>query len=166
MLRVALVVVGMGLLLSGCGSAGLSVAAPHFRTNPGWHVGSRSARSCPGVSRTRCTQAEGWAATVAYRDCGDCVGPHRTLAALPQDGVVIQLLNGREQPSRARPASWPPRLVPIEGPFEGVPARYGLAEGSGRTGTVEWSLYVWFGRAQPTRRQLARATAELRTAGP
>jgi hypothetical protein len=32
-----------------------------------------------------------------------------------------------------------------------------------RTGTLERFLFVWFGRAHPTRRQLARANAELRT---
>jgi hypothetical protein len=32
-----------------------------------------------------------------------------------------------------------------------------------RSAGVEHLLYVWFGRAHPTRRQLARANAELRT---
>ena len=34
------------------GGDDLSVAAPHFRAASGWHVGSRPAQRCPGVSRT------------------------------------------------------------------------------------------------------------------
>jgi hypothetical protein len=43
----------------------------------------------------------------------------------------------------------------------------GTAPSSGavRSGGVERLLYVWFGRADPTRRQLSRANAELRSVG-
>lgn len=144
----------------------LTVSPPHFRAEPGWHVGSQAARACPGVSARRCVQTSGWASTVRYRDCPDCVPPVRTLPALPRDGIVIQVLNARESPSRLPSASWPPRIVPHPGPFDGVPARFSLYGKSGRTGATEWSLYVWFGRRHPTAVQLARATAELRTSGP
>jgi hypothetical protein len=110
-------------------------------------------------------QAEGWAATVRYRDCGDCVPPHRTLAHLPQGGIVIQLLVGRERPAKGPVGSWPPRIRArdVTGPFEGEPDRYGVFQKFVRTGTLERSLFVWFGRKHPTRRQLGRANAELRT---
>ena len=147
-------------------AAALVVSPPHFRDAPGWHVGSTRAHACVGVSAKRCVQAEAWASTVRYRDCPDCVPPHRTLAKLPRDGIVIQLSYGRERPSRTPLAPWPPRIVPHPGPFDGVPARLSLFGKSGRTGATEWSLYVWFGRRHPTPDQIARATAELRTSGP
>jgi hypothetical protein len=103
---------------------------------------------------------------VPFRDCRDCVPPHRTLSRLPPDGIIIQLDNGRERPARAPLGKWPPRIRSrdVSGGFEGVPRRYGYAEWFVRSGGVEHYLWVWFGRAHPTRRQLARANAELRTA--
>jgi hypothetical protein len=105
---------------------------------------------------------------VSYHDCGNCVPPHRTLAVLPPDGIVIQELNGRERPSRIASRSWPPRIRAgeVTGPFEGEPPRYGVFQFSGRTGSIERSLFVWFGRSHPTAQQLARANAELRTIDP
>src|SRR5438309_472224 len=88
----------------------LVVSPPHFRAAPGWHVGSQSARACPGVSSTQCAWAAGWASTVRYRDCPNCVAPHRTLAALPPDGIIIQLTSAHERPARMRARPWPPRI--------------------------------------------------------
>ena len=143
----------------------LVVSPPHFAAAPGWHVGSTRAHACVGVSRSRCVQAEGWASTVRYRDCPDCVAPHRTLAHLPPGGIVIQLSNGRERPSRAPTGKWPARIRArdVTAGFEGVPDRYGVFQKFVRVGTLEHYLFVWFGRAHPTQRQLARANAELRT---
>jgi hypothetical protein len=143
----------------------LVVAPPHFRAAPGWHVGSRPAHACSGASASRCVQAAGWASTVRYRDCADCVAPHRTLAHLPPGGIVIQLLNARERPARIAHGTWPVwvRRADVHGGGEGVPSRYGAFQRAVRSGGVEHLLYVWFGRAHPTRRQLARANAELRT---
>lgn len=86
---------------------------------------------------------------------------------MPSSGIVIQLTNGRERPARGPRGSWPPRLraSQVVSPFEGAPARIGVIQLSARTQDgVEHSLFVWFGRAHPTRRQLARASGELRTA--
>jgi hypothetical protein len=81
---------------------------------------------------------------------------------------VIQLSYGRERPARAPVGSWPPRISArdITSGFEGEPRgrHYGVFQTFVRTGSVERFLFVWFGRAHPTRRQLARANAELRTA--
>jgi hypothetical protein len=144
----------------------LVVTPPHFRAAPGWHVGSTRAHACVGVSRGRCVQAEGWASTVRYRDCANCSPPHKTLAALPPGGIVLQLTNARETPAYGSFGSWPPRLSAsqVVAPFEGEPARIGVLQTTVRTRDgVEHFLFVWFGRAHPTRRQLARANAELRT---
>jgi hypothetical protein len=145
----------------------LVVPTPHFRALPGWHVGSAGpAHACAYVGRNRCTQAAGWASTVRYRDCPNCVPPHRTLSHLPPSGIVIQLTQARERPDRAQVGRWPLRVRAdrISAGFEGVPNRYGVFQAFSRTGHLERSLFVWFGRAHPTRRQLARANAELRTA--
>lgn len=132
----------------------LVVSPPHFRAAPGWHVGFGT--------------AWGWASTVAYRDCGDCIPPHRTLAHLPPGGILIQLGNARaERPAKARLGSWPPRIrrkAVQPGGVEGIPPRVGWAQWFIRSGRIEHYLWVWFGRVHPTRRQLARANAELRTA--
>jgi hypothetical protein len=143
----------------------LVVSPPHFRHAPGWHVGSRPAHSCLGVPATRCVQASGWASTVRYRDCPDCVAPHRTLAHLPAGGIVIQLVDARERPARIAPGKWPVRIRRSEvgAGGEGVPRRFGAVQRAVRSAGVEHLLYVWFGRAHPTRAQLARANAELRT---
>jgi hypothetical protein len=79
---------------------------------------------------------------------------------------VIQLSYGRERPSKTPVGTWPPRIRArdVTSGFEGAPKRYGVFQRFIRTGTLERYLFVWFGRAQPTRRQLARANAELRTA--
>ncbi|MGZ4289682.1 MAG: hypothetical protein ACXVQZ_03585 [Gaiellaceae bacterium] len=142
----------------------LVVSPPHFRAAPGWHVGSTPAHTCPGVPASRCVQASGWASTVRLRDCAYCV-PHHTLAHLPPGGIVIQLSYGRERPERAPAGKWPPRIHvrDVEAGFEGVPGRYGVFQTFVRTGSLERFLFVWFGRAHPTRHQLARANAELRT---
>jgi hypothetical protein len=148
-------------------AAALVVSPPHLATAPGWHVGSTRAHACPGVSRSRCVQEEGWASTVRYRDCADCVPPHRTLAHLPPSGIVIQLSYARERPVRMPHAAWPPRIRSrdVTVGFEGEPqGRYGVYEYGGRSGTLERFVFVWFGRPHPTRRQLARANAELRSA--
>lgn len=144
----------------------LVVSPPHFRAAPGWHVGSRPAHRCVGVSVDRCVQASGWASTVRYRDCGNCVPPQRTLSYLPLSGIVIQLSNARERPIYKMPRGWPPRLraSQVTGPFEGEPARYGVIQLARRDRSgVEQSLFVWFGRPHPTPHQLARANAELHT---
>src|SRR6476620_12260850 len=143
----------------------LVVSPPHFRHAPGWHVGSRPAHACAGVSASRCVQASGWASTVRYRDCPNCIPPHRTLAHLPAGGIVIQLTYARERPDRAQLGSWPPRIRArdLSVGFEGEPNRYGVFQTFIRTGHLERSLFVWFGRAHPTKLQLARANAELRT---
>jgi hypothetical protein len=172
--RLTLVMVGVAIALVAAGVAIavslLNVTPPRFAAAPGWHVGSTHVHSCVGVTRGRCVMAEAWASTVPYRDCPDCVPPHKTLATLPPDGIVIQLTDARERPPYGRPGSWPTRIRAsqvISGPFEGTPAHISYTQLVVRSPhDVEHFLFVWFGRAHPTAQQLARANAELRTARP
>ena len=143
----------------------LVVSPPHFRHAPGWHVGSRPAHACAGVSASRCVQASGWASTVRYRDCPNCSPPHRTLAHLPPGGIVIQLSNGRERPSRAPTGEWPPRIRArdLTVGFEGEPDRYGVFQ-TIRADRNARAVPLRLVRPRPSdRHQLARANAELRT---
>jgi hypothetical protein len=155
---------------AGSGRATLTVTPPHFQPASGWHVGHTRAHACVGVSRSRCVSAEAWASTVRYRDCANCSPPHKTLAALPPGGIVIQLSNGRERPPYGPRRNWPPPLLrasQVHSPFEGAPTRIGVIQLTARSRNgLEHSVFVWFGRAHPTARQLARATTELRTARP
>jgi hypothetical protein len=142
----------------------LGLSPPHFLGGPGWHVGSQRARPCIGLPASRCIQASGWASTARLRDCSTCL-PHRTLAVLPRDGIVIQLTYGREQPPFGELGSWPVTLrsSDVHAGFEGVSNRFGVAQRMVRTGTLERSLMVWFGRARPDAAQLRAANAQLRT---
>jgi hypothetical protein len=135
----------LAALAAGCGGGALR---PSFRAAPGWHGGS--------------ARAYAWASTIAYRDCRNCVPPHETIAALPPDGIVIQLSVVHASVSRDV-GSWPPRIQArsVEPGFEGVPSRYGVSQLFVQSGRIQRYLYVWFGRAHPTPRQLAAANAEL-----
>jgi hypothetical protein len=98
------------------------------------------------------------------RDCPVCL-PHRTLAVLPPGGIVIQLTYGRERPAFGETGPWPITLHPgdVRAGFEGVPRRFGVAQRMVRTGGIERSLMVWFGRSRPTTEQLRAANAQLHT---
>jgi hypothetical protein len=162
---IALVAAGVAIAVSL-----LSVTPPRFQSAPGWHVGSTRTHSCSGVTRGRCVMAEAWASTVPYRDCPDCVPPHKTLATLPPDGIVIQLTDARERPPYGQRGSWPTRIRAsqiISGPFEGTPAHISYTQLVVRSPhDVEHFLFVWFGRPHPTPQQLARANTELQTVRP
>ena len=159
----ALVVAGVAIAVSL-----LNVTPPRFSTAGGWHVGSTPTHACVGVTRGRCVMASAWASTVPYHDCSNCVPPHRTLATLPPDGIVIQLTDARERPAYGQRGSWPTQIRASEvigGPFESVPrTSLSYAQRVVRgPHNVEHFLFVWFGRPHPTAQQLARANAELRT---
>ena len=127
----------------------LLLLAPHFPGGPGWHTGAAGRHA--------------WAATVPLRDCANCI-PHRTLAALPPGGIVIQLTVATEPRLHGPAVRWPTRLAArdVSAGFEGVPPRYGVVQQLTHTGRIEHLLWVWFGRAHPSRAQLAAANAQLR----
>jgi hypothetical protein len=141
------------------------LAPAHFRSGYGWHVGANRVHACPGVPRSRCEQVTSWAATVRFRDCGDCIPPNKTLAVLPRAGISIQLLLG-SPPSKGPALAWPPRIRSREvvGPIEGGPPRIGSVQKFGRRRGFNVYLYVFFGRRHPTPAQLARASAEFASA--
>lgn len=97
-----------------------------------------------------------------WRDCADCL-PHRTLAALPPDGIAIEVLLASERPPVAKQALiWPPRVSAAEvGGLEGVPNRIGVYQRFARVGRFEAYVFAFFGRSRPTARQLAVANKEF-----
>jgi len=142
-----------------------ALAPARFAPGPGWHVGAARAHACVGVSAARCTQAESWAATVPWRDCPECL-PHRTLAALPPDGIAMHLTVAVEDPPVGRASSsWPPRLHAgdLVAGMEGVPSRYAVFQRVARVGRRELFVWVFFGRSRPTPAALRAANAVLRS---
>ena len=145
-------------------AASLLLAPPAFTPAPGWHV-KRGSVSCPGVPRRLCPVV-GIASTTRWRDCLNCL-PHKTIAALPRTAIAIQTQVVKATSRRVdKTFRWPLRLRPadVQAGFEGVPHRYGVYEGTTRVGGRDVSVFVFFGRARPSRRQLQTANAELRRA--
>jgi hypothetical protein len=118
------------------------------------------------VSRlaSRCVQTASWAATIPWRGCGACL-PHQMIAALPRDGIMLQVTVAVERPLVARRALWPPtiRARDVGAGFEGVARRYGVYQLFARFGQVEAYVWAFFGRSRPTAAQLAAANRELET---
>jgi len=136
-----------------------------FAPRAGWHTGHGHVHACPGVPASRCVHVTSWAATIPWRGCRYCI-PHQVIERLPGDGVVLQVTVSVEHPiATGRALSWPPTIHPREvaGGFEGIPGRYGVYQTSARFDGVEADVWAFFGRRHPTRAQLARANAELRT---
>jgi hypothetical protein len=142
------------------------LAPVRFAPAPGWHVRHGTVHACVGVSAARCSQVTSSAATTRWRDCLECL-PHRTLAAMPADGIAIQVSVAIEHPARVKPAfAWPPQIRrgDVNAGFEGLPGRIGVYQGSTRVDEREVFVFVFFGRGKPTARQLDRANTELRHA--
>jgi hypothetical protein len=147
-------------------AASLALLPALFAAHGGWHTGHDRVHACPGVSASRCVSVESWAATVPWRDCGGCL-PHRTIASLPPNGIALQVFVAVEHPLVAkRRIAWPPtiRARDVVAGGEGIASRYGVFQLFARAGAREVYVWAFFGRAHPTRAQLARANAELATA--
>lgn len=72
-----------------------------------------------------------------------------------------------ERPLRvAHTFAWPPQIsrTKVHAGFEGLPGRIGVYQAATRIGKREVSVFVFFGRAKPTARQLSGANTELRHA--
>jgi len=81
--------------------------------------------------------------------------------------IAIKVTVAIEHPLRTkRTFAWPPRVVrrAAVGPFEGLPARIGVYQGATLVGSREVFVFIVFGRAVPTDRQLRRVNAELQRA--
>jgi hypothetical protein len=131
-----------------------------FAVAPGWSSGtSGSAELEPGGEQTT-----SWASTAPYRDQPDQFPPHKTLAALPPEGIVIVVWLSRHPGSRSRlPRQQAPfKIAHTPGSFEGVPSsRATYGSGAHVKGRFDVTLWVFFGRTEPTTEQLDRAQAEV-----
>ena len=137
-----------------------------FTQKPGWTAGVGVAHACPGVSADRCARVTSWSTNSTWRDCPDCL-PRRTVAALPPDGIAIQLSLVREIPLTAKETTtWPLRVraADVVSPFEGLPARIGVYRLFAQVKRYEVYALVLFGRSKPTASQLAAVNTQLRTA--
>jgi hypothetical protein len=136
----------------------------HFIPAPGWYVRTGKVRACPGVPSSRCIQATSVASTLRLRDCVECL-PHRTVAAMAPGDIVVKITVAAEHPLRGRrKLAWPPHITrnAVSAGFEGLPSRVGVYQGQTVVRKHEVLVFVVFGRAHPTDRQLQRANAELR----
>lgn len=144
--------------------AAITALAPaRFAPAAGWQVRVGKPHACVGVSASRCSQVTTVASTTRFRDCLECL-PHRTVAAMRAQDIAIKLTVAIERPLRTkRTFAWPPRIVrrAVTG-LEGLPARIGVYQGSTLVGSREVFVFIVFGRAVPTDRQLKRVNAELR----
>jgi hypothetical protein len=141
----------------------LPVTAPPARLPAaGWHSGSTRVLN-PGCKG--CVQTESWASTIAYRDPADQLPPHRTMAALPKDGVIVHVTRSWE-PS---PPAWVHQTRPLRiarsavGSFEGNTTRGRVSRWLGTTWRAGTFVSVWvlFGRPTPTAAQIRKAQNEL-----
>jgi hypothetical protein len=154
------------------GLQGASAGTPRlkpvqFATAVGWHLRTGTVHSCPGVFASRCSQVTSTASTTRYRDCLNNCFPHRTAAAMRAKDIAIQITVALEHPMRVgHTCAWPPRVTTrrVLAPFEGLPRRIGVYLCQTPVGTREVSVFVVFGRAIPTTRQLHLGNAELRRA--
>jgi len=145
--------------------AAFSLLPALFAPQAGWHTGHGGGHACPGVSASRGVQAASWAATLPWRGCGECL-PHQMIAALPRDGIILQVTGAVERPLVARRTpSWPAtiRAQDVSAGFESVSHRYGVYQLFARFGRVEAYVWAFFGRAHPTAAQLAATNPTLQT---
>jgi hypothetical protein len=131
-----------------------------FSAADGWDTGTSGAAKVQPDGQQTWT----WASTVPYRDEPFQFLPHKTLAALPPGGIVIdvQLLGPDQRPSAAKS---PLQIAPADGPgsMEGLTPPYSLYSTGGRVAGQDYDadVSVLFGREHPTAEQFARANAEL-----
>jgi hypothetical protein len=128
----------------------------------GWHMGTARIRnaSCP-----RCVQADSWASTVPYRDAPNDF-PHRTMAALGRDDVIVRVTRSWEPsaPNWER-ARRPLRIrrSRVRTSFEGdtTHGRVSLWTGSTWRAGSYVSVDVFFGSPAPSPAVIAAAQQEL-----
>jgi hypothetical protein len=136
------------------------VDAATFAAAPGWHTGT----SGPAEVEPGGTQTTSWASTVPYGDGPYDFPPHETLAALSPDDIAIVawLSRGRGSCSELAPGRPPFDLADAqEGSFEGVPPERATYRIAAHLSGFDVTLWIFFGRAEPSDEQLDRAQAEL-----
>lgn len=144
-----------------------TIEPPQFAPAEGWHTGSHD-----GGEVRATDHASAWAATVPYRNEPRDLPPVKTLETLPPDGILIWV-------GLARDNRFPPTgELRLRRPAVSVPLQLGQAQGGpGWEGQVRdislyrlWGwvgeqysvdLWIFYGRAEPTADQRARAQAGL-----
>ena len=148
---------------TGSPAADTALAPARFAPAAGWQVRVGRPHACVGVPTSRCSQVTTVASTTRFRDCLECL-PQHTVAAMRAQDIAIKLTVAIERPLKTkRTFAWPPRIArrAVAG-LEGLPARIGVYQGSTLIGSREVFVFIVFGRAVPTNRQLKRVNAELR----
>jgi hypothetical protein len=138
--------------------------AAHFPFAPGW----RTRISGPSGENPSClTQRVSWASTVAFRDGPMQLPPHRMIATLPPDGIIIAVTQYVDRCRRLRGirARHPP-LSLTDATRSGFPGPRGddlpLYTILGRfAGRYDFDVRVFYGRREPTAAQRAAAQREL-----
>jgi hypothetical protein len=128
-----------------------------FPARSGWFVGAQS-----GKLYAEGGQTATWAASVPYRDPPFQIPPRRTLARLPNDGVVICIFLDRDSALRGGTVN-SLRIRPqlIDNSFEGLPSRIGLYRTSVQKPGYGIDLWLFFKTVHPAPKVIARAQAEL-----
>jgi len=140
------------------------VHAAHFPDAPGW----RTRISGPSHEQPSClTQRTSWASTVPFRDRPSELPPHRMIASLPPDGIIIAVTQYADRCRHLRgiPARRPPLRL-ADATRSGFPGPRGddlpLYRILGRfPGRYSFDVWVFYGRHTPTRAQRATAQREL-----
>lgn len=138
--------------------------AAHFASAPGW----RTRISAPSREQPSClTQRTSWASTVPFRDGASELPPHRMIAGLPPDGIIIAVVQYADRCRHLRgiPARHPPLRL-ADAKRSGFPGPRGddlpLYRILGRfRGRYNIDVWVFYGRHTPTAAQRAAAQREL-----
>src|SRR4051812_31562215 len=133
------------------------IAPPARLPAAGWHSGSTRVMN---PRRKGCVQTESWVSTIAYRDPADQLPPHPTVAALPEDGVIVHVTRSWE-PS---PPAWVHETHALRiaqsavGSFEGNTTHGRVSRWLGTTWRAGSFVTVWvlFGRRTPTAAQIRK----------
>jgi hypothetical protein len=136
---------------------GQRLSPARFPARLGWFVGAQG-----GKLYAEGGQTETWAATVPYRDAPLQIPPQRTLARLPDGGVIIWVSLSRDSALRIGPVNSlriRPRLIGSS--FEGLPPGIGLYRASVRKTGYDLDLWLFFKIVHPAPKVIARAQAEL-----
>lgn len=142
-----------------------AVAPATFVAAPGWHTGDGG----PFERRPWGEQTQSWAATVPYADGPFDLPPRKTIARLPEDGVLIWVGLSRawnpDAPGRRSPIrEHPYRLADFEAHAEWEGQVRDVPEYELRTrveGGYEVDVRIYFGRPEPTPAMRAAAESQL-----
>lgn len=149
------------LAAASAASAATRLPAPRVAPAPGWHV-ITTGDNPPAPSAAVLTAAT---IPLARDPDGPATGPPLwAIAHLPASGIVVQATDYGPPPPRFGERRLPLTIrgAPIEHGFEGVSDRHAFVRVGAAVHGLTVEVDAWFGRAHPTKAQLARADAEVR----